>query len=293
MVDLDNKIDELIKINDKEKIISLERERELKAKQMDAYIKAQKLKLAKSKDVAGKIVDGSQRRKEYLEAGYAEDEIAIAELEYKLASQRIEDKLELGEYEARVKKAKEEADAKAAEMKDNAEKSAEKAKGSSESEPEDLSLDPQEEKKKIAGRKYKDIITRKNELTKEIADIRSDLERKLNKFKSRVSGNSSAGKKESRYAESIKIDLLEICSALDAKVNLLTTFRNIGKTETEIDRKLGKESEFTQLTDKINQSILDGEDANSGTKKIISDLFMSSQVTSQSIEEAIRKITEN
>lgn len=293
MVDLDNKIDELIKINDKEKIISLERERELKAKQMDAYIKAQKLKLAKSKDVAGKIVDGSQRRKEYLEAGYAEDEIAIAELEYKLASQRIEDKLELGEYEARVKKAKEEADAKAAEMKDNAEKSAEKAKGSAESEPEDLSLDPQEEKKKIAGRKYKDIITRKNELTKEIADIRSDLERKLNKFKSRVSGNSAAGKKESRYAESIKIDLLEICSALDSKVNLLTTLRNIGKTETEIDRKLGKESEFTQLTDKINQSILDGEDANSGTKKIISDLFGSSQVTSQSIEEAIRKITEN
>lgn len=292
MVDLDNKIDELIKINDKEKIISLERERELKAKQMDAYIKAQKLKLAKSKDVAGKIVDGSQRRKEYLEAGYAEDEIAIAELEYKLASQRIEDKLELGEYEARVKKAKEEADAKAAEMKDNAEKSA-KAKGSAESEPEDLSLDPQEEKKKIAGRKYKDIITRKNELTKEIADIRSDMERKLNKFKSRVSGNSAAGKKESRYAESIKIDLLEICSALDSKVNLLTTLRNIGKTETEIDRKLGKESEFTQLADKINQSILDGEDANSGTKKIISDLFGSSQVTSQSIEEAIRKITEN
>ena len=293
MVDLDNKIDELIKINDKEKIISLERERELKAKQMDAYIKAQKLKLDKSKDVAGKIVDGSQRRKEYLEAGYAEDEIAIAELEYKLASQRVEDKLELGEYEARVKKAKEEADVKAAEMKDNAEKSAEKAKGSPESEPEDLSLDPQEEKKKIAGRKYKDIITRKNELTKEIADIRSDLERKLNKFRSRVSGNSAAGKKESRYAESIKIDLLEICSALDSKVNLLTTLRNIGKTETEIDRKLGKESEFTQLADKINQSILDGEDANSGTKKIISDLFRSSQVTAQSIEEAIRKITEN
>jgi hypothetical protein len=38
---------------------------------------------------------------------------------------------------------------------------------------------------------------------------------------------------------------------------------------------------------------LDGEDANSGTKKIISDLFGSSQVTPQSIEEAMRKITEN
>ncbi len=292
MEDLENKIDELIKINDKEKIVSLERERELKAKQMDAYVKAQKLKLEKSKDVARKIVDGNARRKEYLEAGYAEDEIAIAELEYKLASQRIEDKSELGEYEAKVKKAKEEADAKAAQMKDNAEKNAEK-KGTSEGEPEDLSLDPQEEKKKVSGRKYKDIITRKNELTKEIADLRSDLERKLSKFKSRVSGNASAGKKESKYAESIKIDLLEICSALDSKINLLNTLRNLGKTEKEIDRKLGKESEFTQLADKINQSILDGEDANSGTKKIISDLFGSSQVTPQSIEEAMRKISEN
>jgi hypothetical protein len=296
MEELDKKIDELLKINDKEKIVSLERERELKAKQMDAYVKAQKLKLQKSRDVARKIVDGNQRRKEYLDAGYAEDEIAIAELEYKLASQRIEDKSELGEYEERVKKAKEEADAKAAEMKDNAEKKEEKTpekKESTGSDSEDLSLDPQEEKKKVASRKYKDIIDRKKELLEEIANLRAQLERTLKKFKSRVSANAAAGKKESRYAESIKFSLLEICSALDSKENLLKTLRDLGKTESDVNKKLGKESEFTQLADKINQSILDGEDANSGTKKIISDLFGSSQVTSQSIEEAMRKIVEN
>ena len=296
MEELDKKIDELLKINDKEKIVSLERERELKAKQMDAYVKAQKLKLQKSRDVARKIVDGNQRRKEYLDAGYAEDEIAIAELEYKLASQRIEDKSELGEYEERVKKAKEEADAKAAEMKDNAEKKEEKTPEKEEStgsDSEDLSLDPQEEKKKVASRKYKDIIDRKKELLEEIANLRAQLERTLKKFKSRVSANAAAGKKESRYAESIKFSLLEICSALDSKENLLKTLRDLGKTESDVNKKLGKESEFTQLADKINQSILDGEDANSGTKKIISDLFGSSQVTSQSIEEAMRKIVEN
>ena len=86
---------------------------------------------------------------------------------------------------------------------------------------------------------------------------------------------------------------MEICSALDSKENLLKTLRDLGKTESDVNKKLGKESEFTQLADKINQSILDGEDANSGTKKIISDLFGSSQVTSQSIEEAMRKIVEN
>lgn len=294
--DLNTKIDELTKINDKEKILSLEKEREMKAREMDAYTKAQKLKIQKSKDVARKIVDGNQRRKEYLDAGYAEDEIAIAELEYKLVSQRSEDKVEIGEYEAKVKKAKEEADAKAAVMKDKAEDEEEKKKkkesGKSDS-PENLSLDPQEEKQKVASRKYKDIIERKKELAEEIADLRAQLERTLNKFRSRVSASAAAGKKESRYAESVKLSLLEICSALDSKINLLKTLRDLGKTESDVNKKLGKESEFTQLADKINQSILDGEDANSGTKKIIGDLFTTSQVTVQLIDEAKRKIMEN
>ena len=288
----DQKIDELAKIGDKEKIVALERERELKAKEMDAYIKAQKLKIQKSKDVARKLVDGNQRRKEYLDAGYAEDEIAIAELEYKLASSRISDKSELGEYEAKVKKAKEEADAKASEMQDKAEEKDKKEQEKADS-VEDLSLDPQEEKKKVASRKYTDIIQRKNDLEKEIADLRSQLERTLNKFRSRVSANAAAGKKESRYAETVKFSLLELCSALDSKVNLLRTLRDLGKTESDVNKKLGKESEFTQLADKINQSILDGEDANSGTKKIIADLFTTSQVTTQLIDEAKRKIMEN
>lgn len=288
----DQKIDELAKIGDKEKIVALERERELKAKEMDAYIKAQKLKIQKSKDVARKLVDGNQRRKEYLDAGYAEDEIAIAELEYKLASSRISDKSELGEYEAKVKKAKEEADAKASAMQDKAEEKDKKEQEKTDS-GEDLSLDPQEEKKKVASRKYTDIIQRKNDLEKEIADLRSQLERTLNKFRSRVSANAAAGKKESRYAETVKFSLLELCSALDSKVNLLRTLRDLGKTESDVNKKLGKESEFTQLADKINQSILDGEDANSGTKKIIADLFTTSQVTTQLIDEAKRKIMEN
>jgi len=293
--ELNTKIDELTKINDKEKILSLEKEREMKAREMDAYVKTQKLKIQKSKDVARKIVDGNQRRKEYLDAGYAEDEIAIAELEYKLISQRSEDKEEIGEYEAKVKKAKEEADAKAAAMKDKAEEKDVKdtEKKSEEDSPEDLSLDPQEEKKKVASRKYKDIIERKKELAVEIADLRSQLERTLNKFRSRVSANSAAGKKESKYAETVKFSLLEICSALDSKINLLKTLRDLGKTESDVNNKLGKESEFTKLADKINQSILDGEDANSGTKKIIADLFTASQVTTQLIDEAKRKIMEN
>ena len=132
------------------------------------------------------------------------------------------------------------------------------------------------EKRKIASRKGKDLIQRKNELEKEIADLRSSIERKLNQIESKLhkSPKSVTGK----YIESVKIELLEISSALDSKENLLRLFRGLGKTETEISKVLSKESDFTKIANKINQGIVDGEDANSGTKKIISDLF--SQVSS-------------
>jgi DNA repair exonuclease SbcCD ATPase subunit len=269
---LDSQIDSLTKMGDKDKILSVEKERETKAREIEAYLKAQKLKIKKSKDVALKLVDGNSRRKEYLDAGYSEDEIAIAELEYKLAQERAEDQSKLNDYKEKVDAARKEAEEKARDINNKTEKDNEK----NEAPQEDLSVDPEKEKRKIASRKGKDLIQRKNELEKEIADLRSSIERKLNQLESKIRRNpkSLTGK----YMESVKIELLEISSALDSKENLLRLFRGLGKTETEISQVLSKESDFTKIANKINQGIVDGEDANSGTKKIISDLF--SQVSS-------------
>ena len=265
---LDTKISELSKIGEKEKIVALEKERESKAREIETYLKAQKLKIRKSKEVANKLVDNNPRRREYLEAGYSEDAIAIAELEYELAKDRAEDQTKLRDYLDRIKKAKEDAEAKARDLNAKTEKEANKDKDETR---EDISVDPEKEKRKIASRKGKDLIQRKNELEKEIVDIRSDIERKLSQFESKVikSPKTINGK----YIEKIKIELLEMSSALDAKENLLKAFRELGKGEDEITKVLSKESDFTKLANKINQGILDGADANSGTKKIISDLF--------------------
>jgi hypothetical protein len=172
----------------------------------------------------------------------------------------------------KVDAARKEAEEKARDINNKTEKDNEK----NEAPQEDLSVDPEKEKRKIASRKGKDLIQRKNELEKEIADLRSSIERKLNQLESKIRRNpkSLTGK----YMESVKIELLEISSALDSKENLLRLFRGLGKTETEISQVLSKESDFTKIANKINQGIVDGEDANSGTKKIISDLF--SQVSS-------------
>ena len=66
-------------------------------------------------------------------------------------------------------------------------------------------------------------------------------------------------------------------------------FRDLGKTESDIDNKLGKEQEFTKLANMINQGIVDGEDANSGTKKIISDVFAPSGVDYNKLDSVIKQ----
>jgi hypothetical protein len=265
---LDTKISELSKIGEKEKIVALEKEREAKAREIETYLKAQKLKIRKSKEVASKLVDSNPRRREYLEVGYSEDAIAIAELEYELAKDRAEDQTKLRDYLDKIKKTKDDAEDRARDFNAKTEKEANKDKDENK---EDITVDPEKEKRKIASRKGKDLIQRKNELEKEIVDIRSDIERKLSQFEAKVikSPKTINGK----YIEVIKIELLEMSSALDAKENLLKAFRELGKGEDEITKVLSKESDFTKLANKINQGIVDGADANSGTKKIISDLF--------------------
>lgn len=265
---IDIQIDSLSRSGNKEKIDSLEKERDSKIKEFEAYVKAQKLKIKKSKDVAYRLTDDNSRRKQYLAAGYAEDEIAIAELEYKLASERSKDQTEIRKYKEKIEDAKRDAEEKANDIKAKTERDLEDRAPKN-----DLSVDLEKEKKKISSRKGKDLIQRKNELEKERADLRSDIERKLNVLESKMT--KSPKTISLKYIETFKMDLLELSSTLDAKENLLHLFRGLGKTESEITKVLSKESDFTKLTNKINQEIINGDDANSGTKKVVSDLFAS------------------
>ncbi len=266
---LDSEIDGLSSINDKEKINSVTRDRDNKIKEFDSFLKSHALKIKKAKDYINKVIENNARRREYFEAARADDEIALAELEYKLAKDRADDS-DIKKFEEKIRNKKKEAEEKAQNLKDQMDKKSESEP--EQDNPDDLSLDPAKEKRKIAGRKGKDIIERKKELEKDIADLRADIERKLRSIQKRIKANPDKAGKE--YTERVKIELLELSSALDSKRNLLKLFRDLGKTESDIDNKLGKEQEFTKLANMINQGIVDGEDANSGTKKIISDVFV-------------------
>lgn len=275
--------------NSESKIKELQKKRENLIKEIELFTKAQELKIRKSKDVARKLAAGNKRRQEYLEAGIAEDEITLAELEYTMAKKKVTDPAKLSDLQQKIKDAKEIAAEKAEVIKDHTEEDSVKAKPS----PTDYVLDPESEKKKIIGKKPLDIIAYKNKLEKEIADIRSDIERKIlvleKKFQKQTGVSQS-------FLQKIRLELIELTEELDCKINILNRVRGLGKTEKEIKKSTDTQSELSALSNKINQDIKDGQDSKTGTKKIISDLFVTSggniAVTPDGIEKAKKKLND-
>jgi hypothetical protein len=269
------------------KIDALKKRREIIIRELESFRKAQDLKIKKSRDVARKLAAGNKRRQEYLEAGLAEDEITIAELEYKMAKKRSIDPKELSNLEQKIKDAKEDALEKGEKIKDHTEKDSEKAKPS----PTDYAVDPESEKKKIIGKKPLDIIAYKNKLEKEIADLRSEMERKIVSLEKRVKKQSGLSQS---LLQKIRLELIELTEELDCKINILRRVRGLGKTESDIEKSMDTRSELSALSDKINQDIKDGQDSKTGTKKIISDLFVTSggniAITPDGIDNAKKKL---
>lgn len=284
--EIEDQIAALSRSDDKEKIRALLKDKESKALEIQSYIKSQGLKIKKTLDFIKKTIDGSERRKEYYEVGRAEDEIALAELEYKLAKEKGNES-NLKKYLDKVESSKADAQKKAEEFGADIKKEGEKELSS-----DQLVLDPEKEKKKIGGRKVRDVVKRKNELGREIIDLKEEIESKLKSLKRKV--DSKTLKKT--QVKNLMMDLLELSSALDAKRNLLKLLNGLGKSQDEISSKLHSETEFTKLANKINQSITDGQDANTGTKKIIAGIFSnatregSANISSDKINDAIEKI---
>jgi len=114
-----------------------------KENEYKAYVKMINKGIERSEDALVKVIDGNRRRKEYCEAGQAEDEAQLAELEYDLAKQRSEalaDPKKLKELEEEAKKRKKEAD----EAKERLKKEEEEAK-------DKIKKEEEEKKKKKNG----------------------------------------------------------------------------------------------------------------------------------------------
>ncbi len=279
---------------DKGRRSALLKDRESKIREWEAYEKAQGVKIKKTKQFIEKAIGGNERRREYFEAGRAEDEVALAELEYELAKGKSHAS-ELKKYEDKIKAAKEEAEAKVKGLEAKVDTEEEKKKGESGDKSKNPEVNAEAEKKKLSTRKAKDIIQRKHDLEKEIADIRYDMERKLKSLEIKFRKNPEGI--PSKQINRAKVDLLELSSSLDSKINLLKALRELGKKEEDIDKVIKMESEFKKLTDKINKGVADGKDVKTGTKRVISSVFSSaseaggkSKISPEKLKDAIQKI---
>jgi len=266
--DIEEKIDQATEENDRDKIKALQTQRQAIIDEHEKYAKTQKLKIEKAVEGARKIASSSKRRKDYLAAKMADNEIEISELEYKLAKERSENQESLKKYEEKLAKAKEKAEEKAQNLENAINKSEEEEE---KREIPSESINADEEKKILVKKRGGDIIKRKNELEKEIADIKSDMERKLNQILKKLSGSQKAPTE--RYIENAKLDLIEMATSLDFKMELLKTFRDLGRTPTEVENNLKTDKDLQDALNKVNKGLSGAKASKSDILKAFKEAF--------------------
>jgi hypothetical protein len=275
---IESQIDEIRSTGDKPRMTSLIKDRENKIKEFENYEKTASLKIKKAKDIVRDVIDGNSRRRKYYEAGRSEDEITIAELQYNMAKKRS-DESELKKYEDQLQKAKKDAEQKAEELKaemQSKDKKKKEAEGETQEKIKLLRMDPAVERKKISSRKGKDILSRIEELETSIVKLRTRLERKLNMIEKRAQSGKPLPKS---FIENKKLELLSLSATIDAQRNLLAIFRKLGKTEKEITKKLISSEIMNKVLDQVNRGIDDGQNVNTGLKKVISSIFIGPEGT--------------
>lgn len=96
-----------------------------KENEYKTYVNMLNKRIERAEDAISKIIEGNKRRSEYYDAGKSQDELTLAEFEYKLAKARTNaDPQKIRDLEIKVKDAKEEAEEAQQDLKLSAEKQA-------------------------------------------------------------------------------------------------------------------------------------------------------------------------
>ncbi len=293
------------KSKDDAKIKSLSDKITLKSKEQQEMLAAHKAKIRRAEDVLDKVVAKSERLKKYYEAGRSEDLFDLAQIKYKMAKDRSESSEKIFRAKEEMDSAKKEAEAASREKKEMLDKEKsdkekspkedpKKSGGESKTEVEApkprkrKKADSSEEKKIVSSRKASTIIQHKKDLAIEIADLKYDLEEFLEKVRKKIAKDPKAISQ--KVMDRMQMDALEIASNLDSKQNLLDLYKTMGKTQSEIAKTSAKESKITEISNRINQAIADGNDSSSGTKKTISDAFREG-ISMEKLQKAIQEIS--
>ena len=218
MDSIKNSIKELSKNKDEAGIERVNKTIDAKTKEYQSYGKMTNLRIEKAISTIKDAIKGNKRRMEYWEAGKSQDELDLAEFEYRLAKQRANSNPEdLKSLEAEIKKAKEEA-----------EKSKKKLETDAKNQEEKEKEDPLDYKKSLRTKKGR--IEAIAKLEHEIVDLQKELKNakkefdkkeiqiKINSVKATIKNIENLGRKN-KGKELMKSQDLAISDELAKKVH--------------------------------------------------------------------------
>ena len=287
---LELKLDEARKHNSKAAILAFENEISKIKEEYKAFVKNRKAMMDKGISLLSKSISGSQRLKEYYKAGLAEDEIELSQYEYDLAKKKSSDSGEIEKLRISLETAKKEAQdiiKRFSQSPSPTQKSGKQSKTFKDTDLIDISkinsvINSKEgdDILELAKSTYKNSKTKKATLKKVLSDLAIELENYKKK-----------GLNPQKIIDSKEKEAIKIANALDASENLIKIYKNLGGDASSVEKKLASQAELTRILSKINQAVLDGQDANSGTTSAVISTFGSSpSLTSVDVKNIINKI---
>jgi hypothetical protein len=281
---LELKLAEVTRSGNRAAILAVENETSKKKEEYRAYIKSRKIQIEKGLSLLTKAIDKNKRRKEYYEAGKAEDELNLANYEYDMAKKKSSSSKEVDRLKKSLDKAKIDAETLIRRFQTQVLSS-----------PPSMDIDikdlanPSAIKKKLSSKRSSDLLELKKKTEKNIEDKKDDLKKTLQELSDKIGElNKSGLSVRSSVLSDKEKEATEIANEIDAEINLLNLYNGVGNTKQEIQKKMNDSSDLNSLFSKINDAVKDAKDDSSGYTKDM--LLVFSDPTVKNLNQTIKKI---
>lgn len=282
---LELKLSEVSRSSNRAAIQAAENEIARKKDEYRAYIKSKKLQMEKGLSILAKAIDKNRRRKEYYEAGKAEDELNLANYEYEMARKKSNSTKEID----RLKRSYEKAKVESRDLINKFQNTIFPTGPKSEAiDTKDLS-NPDKIKRKLSSKKSSDLYELKRKTADNIIKKKEELAKFLEELEAMVDKYTKSGL---RLRDSVlnakEKDGAGIANEIDAEENLYSVYSSVGRTKEAIERELEDTNKLRSLFTQINNAVDASRDESSGYTKEITLVF--ADPTSKNIKQAIKKI---
>lgn len=287
---LELKLDEVRKRNNKAAVLSVENEIDKMKEEYKAFVKNKKAIMDKGMSLLSKSISGSQRLKEYFKAGLAEDEIELSQFEYDLAKKKSSDAGEIENLRKSLENAKKEADDIITRFTSSAASTSFQTKSTKTFKDSEL-IDISKINSVINSKEGEDILELAKSTYKNVKGKKADLKKILSELAVEIENYKKKGLNPQKAIDAKEKEATKLANALDASENLVRVYRNLGGDPNSVEKKLSSQAELTKILGKINQAIMDGMDANSGTtSEVIATFGGTPNLTSGDVKNIINKI---